>query len=545
MKQSRLFAALLATTLAFVPTVHAQQTALPEARDLRLVFAGDEQEQYLRVLQLVGALPAHQWTVRGFGPRELDHLTPIDSLNPWGRLADNVSRRSGALAWSIVPLSTFASYNTGFPYGFNDGAIWQGKGATVAAQGGAAARLGPLSVTLAPIAFAAQNATFPLRANGTTGRFVFGNAFYPAFIDDPQRFGNGAYARLDPGQSTVRVDVGPVAVGATTANEYWGPSLENPLILGTNAPGIPRLFVGTSAPLDLWLVKVHGRVFWGREYQSSYSAADSNETHRFANAAVGTMQIRGVPGLEIGAARFFHLGWPAGQNLPHNYFFRVFEGAFKQSLSATDSLTDAGINNQLASVFFRWAFPGHGFEAYGEFGREDFNANARDLEGQPDHDAAYTIGLQRVWRRRDQRLLVVSAEVVNSRVSHLTQALIQSPWYIHNSERQGHTELGQILGSPSVLGGGGALLAVTSYDRAGRTTVSLRRQMRAERLAGFTNLPSPDSADVMQSLAVERSTFVRDVEWRAGAAAIWDLNRNFDRRTVFNQNVYVAATLRW
>src|SRR5690606_39168707 len=103
-------------------------------------------------------------------------------------------------------------------------------------QGGVAARYGPVSLTLAPLFFWAQNRGFDLLPNGRSGRLAFADPVSPGSIDLPQRFGDSPYARLDPGQSTLRVDLPFLAAGVSTADQYWGPALVHPLVLGTTPP---------------------------------------------------------------------------------------------------------------------------------------------------------------------------------------------------------------------------------------------------------------------------------------------------------------------
>src|SRR5437762_395656 len=85
--------------------------------------------------------------------------------------------------------------------------------------------------------------SFSLMANGDTGKLVYADGLHPTTIDRPQRFGNRAYAVIDAGQSTLRLDAGPVTAGISTANQYWGPAAEYPAILGNNAAGIPHVFI--------------------------------------------------------------------------------------------------------------------------------------------------------------------------------------------------------------------------------------------------------------------------------------------------------------
>jgi hypothetical protein len=507
------------------------------------VFAGSEIEQYLRVLQVSGAAPVHPWSVRAFGPLEVTRLAPTDSTHPWhahrGLWIDSVSGRA---AVRLLAPEARTIYNSAFPYGMNDGAIWAGRGLTGAMQVGVAARVGPLSAVLAPQLFAAGNAEFPLMANGRTGRHVFADGRYPDAIDLPQRFGEGTYTRLDAGQSTVRADLWGVALGASTANQYWGPAVENPILLGNNAAGFPHAFVGTARPVNVWIGRLHGRVIWGQLNQSDYSPIDTAHAKRFAAGLALLLTPRGARGLELGIGRFFHMPWPAG-GLASARFGKPFESFLKVALARQrGNQGNDSSDNQLASVFGRWVFPASGVEVYAEYGREDHNWDTRGLMQEPDHDAAYLFGFQKAWRRPASRLFVIRGEALNSRISHLQQAAPQVPWYIHSVARQGHTHDGQVLGSAGGFGGGAAVLAVDRYEPTGRWTIRWSRLMRGELRTGPNALPDADSADVMHTLGVERVLFMPHVDLTAGLTGVWNLNRDF-ADDVFGLNMVLAA--RW
>jgi hypothetical protein len=505
------------------------------------VFAGSEIEQYLRLLQVSAAVPVHPWSVRAFGPVEVTRLAPTDSAHPWhahrGLWIDSVSRRA---AVRVLAPEARAIYNSAFPYGVNDGAIWAGKGVTGAVQVGVAARFGPVSVVLAPQLFAAGNAAFPLMPNGRTGPRVYADGRYPDTIDQPQRFGDGAYTEVDPGQSTVHADVWGVALGVSTANQSWGPAIENPILLGNNAAGFPHAFVGTARPVNVWIGHLHGRVMWGQLDQTEYSPIDTADGKRFAAGLVVLLTPRGAPGLELGIGRFFHMPWPAG-GLSEAKFAKPFESFLKVALARQrGNEGNDSTDNQLASVFGRWVFPASGIEVYGEYGREDHNWDTRGLMQEPDHDAAYLLGIQKTWRRSASRLYVVRGEVLNSRISHLQQAANQVPWYVHGITRQGHTHRGQVLGSAGAFGGGAAVLAAERYEPTGRWTIRWSRLMRGELRPN--GLPDPDRADVMHALGVERVLFLSRIDLTAGLSGVWNLNRDF-ADDVFGLNMVVTA--RW
>ncbi|MEX2156134.1 MAG: capsule assembly Wzi family protein, partial [Gemmatimonadales bacterium] len=470
--QARQLCFILLVAVLGAPAVRAQQS-LPVGGRAE-VFAGGELENYLRYLQTLGVVAPYPWGLRAFSPAELDRLLPSDSAHPWVARYDLAPRttRSATLDW-VAPTASLRGNST-FPYGFNDGPIWAGRGVTAAVQSGVALRRGMLSLTVAPLLLVAQNAGVGLMPNGATGNLAYGDGASPYAIDRPQRFGDAAYARLDPGQSTLRADWHALATGVTTANQYWGPASEFPIMLGNNAPGFPHAFLGTARPVDLWLLRVHGRLIWGRLAQSAFSPETAAAGVRFGTGIVLAFTSRWVPGLELGVTRFSHRPWPVGGPSLDD-FLRML-----RSTQGT-GVINVEQDNQLATAFFRWVAPRSGFEVYGEYGRDDYNKDVRDFLLEPDHIGGYTVGFRKVMRRPARRLLAVRAELQNLQFSILARGRGWAPFYTHSRVAQGHTQLGQVLGSAAGVGGAGTVVAVESYSPHGRWTWSWLRLQRQQR----------------------------------------------------------------
>ncbi|MDP3769118.1 MAG: hypothetical protein Q8S13_13985, partial [Dehalococcoidia bacterium] len=242
----------------------------------REATVGSELERYLRFLQLAGKSPLYPWSVRGLSLREVEGLAPGDSLHPWAtRLGGAPPAPTRRLRLAILRPEVRLIYNSAFPWAENDGVVWAGRGLTSAVQAGVQAQYGPLSLTLRPTVFRAENDAFPLLANGLVGE-RFANGVAAGTIDLPQRFGDGPYSRIDPGQSSLRLDLFGVALGISTGNEIWGPVLGQPLILGAAGPGFAHAFIGTSAPVNVGVGRLHGRLLVGRLEQSAYSAVPAD-----------------------------------------------------------------------------------------------------------------------------------------------------------------------------------------------------------------------------------------------------------------------------
>ena len=506
---------------------------------------GEEFEDYLRVLQIAGMAPHYPWSIRGFSRREIERLVSADTAGPW-----KLKNRFSAAHVSAGPFTLGATFNSAYPYGANDGPLWAGRGLTVAASGGVSGHLGPFSFSVAPRAFRAANRPFDLLPNGKTGAQAFNHGTYSDLVDLPQRFGSAPYSRLDPGNSFLRFDTRLLAAGISTANEWIGPATEFPFLLGTNAAGFPHLFLRTGEPVNVGFGRLQARVTWGKLDQSDYSpvsgstryiAGDQTGTIRLAASAEAVILPRGIPGLELGLARFFHVPYREGEPSA-NFWRKPFRLFFTKNEFAQGDT--AGADNQLASVFFRWVFPHSGFEIYGERGYEDQFYDLREFIENLDHDREYMLGFQKILRARPGGMDVLKAELINYQRSTLALIRGEGFVYVHGTLRQGHTNRGQLLGaSPGVESAAASTLSWTRYSPRDRTSVTLRRIVRDQRgdyqVSGIVD---PRGSDVVVAAGLERMRFgrVADIGWKV--EAMDDLNRNFSR-DVANLNLQVTARL--
>ncbi|MBA2245150.1 MAG: hypothetical protein H0W11_09340 [Gemmatimonadetes bacterium] len=531
-----------AAALLLVPAPLVAQTA-SQVGGRNEVFVGSELESYLRFLQSEGRSELYPWSVRSFSAAEVERLLPRDSAHPWAGRYDLQPDTTGGFRLELIRPQAQLIFNSAFPYGANNGAVWAGRGLTTALHAGVSARYGAISLTLAPVVFRAENASFELAPTGREGRLAYADGGMTDFIDLPQRFGDEPYLRIDPGQSNLRLDLPVVAAGISTANQHWGPASEHPILLGNNAPGFLHAFLGSSAPLDVWLGRVHGRLVWGRLEQSDYSPVEGAGSQRFMSGLVGVFQPRGVSGLELGAARFFHEPWPE-EGIGLDNLLKPIEGFWKGGLRDSGVLPGepkTSEDNQLASVFFRWVFRRSGAEVYGEYGREDHSWNRRDFLVEPDHSGGYMLGLRKRWRRSEQELVTVRGELLNLQISHIVQVRQQGPFYVHGWTRQGHTHRGQILGSAAGYGGAGSILAADYYYPRGRWSVAWTRTVRQdrERPSGVGDIDRR-GLDVLHSLGIESLFFLGRFDITAGLTGVYNFNRNFGS-DAFNLNSVLSV----
>jgi hypothetical protein len=439
------------------------------------------------------------------------------------------------LSATLRPLESRIILNSAVPFGYNEGPLWAGRGLTGSVTGGVTAAVGPLSASIVPTMFQAQNAAFELLPNGMSGRLAYGFP-YPWGADMPQRFGSKPYGRVDAGNSFVRLDALGLAVGFSTAAEHWGPARDHPIVLGNNAGGFPHAFLGTSHPIRLGPVRVHGRALWGRLSQSSFTFMDTIARHRFAPGVAFIIVPDGVPGLELGASRFAHVLW-LGHVLSAGNLLRPFATLW--------NTWQPNEENQIASLFGRWVVQRAQIEVYAEFGREDANLDVRHFLQEPDHGAAYLLGFQKVWGDSATRRDVIRGEVLNSRITTPYLLPPPTPFYVHSPISQGHTHRGLALGSAGGFGGGAASLAFDRYTRNGRWTVSWTRLMRAEHLTPERGwIPIPEDADVFHAFGVDGISFRGRSAFTYELKGVYEVNRNF-QRDVFNLRASSGVRVTW
>ena len=458
---------------------------------------GGDVERYVRALAMAGIIRPVAWGARGLGPDALSELVrdSARSEHPWrARLTESVSKRAALGA------AAFTSSNSGFSWGANDGAMWQGRGFNAAVGVAASLRVWRLSAVAAPLAFTAQNLAFPTLVPVVASASPYSDALFPTIVDLPQRMGGSTYSRLDPGESTVRLHLPLLDVGISTASIGWGTGEAFPAIFGANAGGFPRMLLETSGqglrmPV---LGRVRAQYILGRLDQSAWSNVRGSATYIDRDQS-GTSRIgvgldlsfspQVLPNLELGASRFYHSPYRNGARR-WDAWSKPFEGIFKKGFgdrSGGPGDDGGDIDNQIASFYVRWAFPSRGAEANFELLREDHNWDSRDFAQEPENNSAVLASVRAITHRGADNLSYLTFEYFDGDIRPIAQARAQGYLYSHGYLRQGHTQRGQLLGSP--IGSGAIAGERVAWERF-TSTGSLRANLQRWRTrALFTDNP--------------------------------------------------------
>jgi hypothetical protein len=424
-------------------------------------------EDYYRRLQLSGGVDSTvSFTVRPFYPsRSKGH--PHNVYDPDSTLHKDSWTSTGPFTFGkghgefqILPLTIQQQYNSDHPYGWNDGAMIPAKGYQTMVSGGFYLKYGPLSIQLRPEYVYAANPSFNGFASGHGDADISNYFSYHNLIDQPERFGTGTYTKALWGQSSIRLTFGPISAGLSTENLWWGPGINNALILTNNAAGFKHLTINTVRPIHTFLGSFEGQIIAGHLDDSGYPAllnsTLSNGTNleairrddwRYFTGFNFNYHPRWIPGFTLGFIRTFDAYYKDVKSAGFSAYVPYFTPFQKKD--ANDGLGDTFPRDQITSLYARWLFTKAKAEIYFEYGLEDNSYNIADFIGSPEHSRAYIFGLRKlipINSSADQNILI-GAEITQT--SQPVDKYIRETalWYLNYQETEGHTEEGQVLGA--------------------------------------------------------------------------------------------------
>lgn len=306
------------------------------------------------------------------------------------------------------------------------------------------ASVGPLSVQIQPEYIYAQNRGFeigPMKSNNT---------------EYLERFGNGPFSKILPGQSSVRLNFGAFSFGASTENIWWGPGQFNSLIFSNNAFGFRHLTLNTRRPAKTFLGNFEGQVILGRLEGSGFDSPINQllkDDWRYLNGISFIYQPKWISGFFVGVSRTFQQ-YNSMRTNSFGDLFPIFEGFQKERLveDPSNSLEfDRRGQDQQLSGFARFVNPKAKFEVYFEYGRRDHALNWREAILNPEHARAYLFGFKKLFQIPNEAFLQVRGEVLQQQES--INIIIRYPgtggsqnWAGHSPVKHGFTHQGQMLG---------------------------------------------------------------------------------------------------
>jgi hypothetical protein len=389
-------------------------------------------EDFYRRKQLLGEVDSSiSFTVRPLS------LKLLSGQNKFYQGAINESRNAdtGNFEFQILPISLLQQYIVHHPFGWNNGPIIPAKGYQSMITAGVFVKYGPLIVQIKPEYVFASNLFFKQFKS------------YYERADIPERFGNGTYSKFFWGQSSIRLNAGPVSLGLSSENLWWGPGIRNSLLMSNNAPGFKHITLNTIRPIRTYIGSFEGQIVGGRLEQSGFTTGLSDDW-RYLSAMVISYHPKWVPGLFLGMTRSFQQY--SKQDRSFGDYFPLF-----QPFQKINTSEDTKERDQLTSLYARWLFTKSKAEVYFEYGLNDHSYDLRDFLMSPEHSRAYTIGMKKLLPLRSSADEYIQAAF---ELTHMEQSLDRvvreaGEWYTHDQVRHGYTNEGRVLGAGIGPGG--------------------------------------------------------------------------------------------
>jgi hypothetical protein len=455
---------------------------LPDSRAQTLTVGMPYFEDALRRGQLMGKInPDVSFLIRPVDPVRamgIDNpfgtdtlLFPLDS-NSYFKFTDlrykmDYTRQSGLvfnkntpgsksnIRISLLPVYLHTRYNHHHPYGWSDGPMVPARGLQQYISGGIYIRASIFEAQFRPEYVWAQNREFQ------------NPPFRPRQIHMPERMGQEAYTFSHLGQSFVKIHLGPIAVGYSNENIWWGPGRKNAIAMSNNAPGFRHFTLHTNKPIQTPYGTIEGQMVAGKLRYSGFTyplrytpgewppvagdvvpdTVNGDGYYGYTTSMAVVFQPKWTPGLFLGASRIVQV-----KDLPNGFkdYLRILylEPRGEQTGQGPD---EGAINrNQIATVFMRYLFKEAHAELYFEIGREDFWFDLEDLMTRLQYSTVYMAGFRKMYElRKSNTWLELMGEYtkIQAPFGNLVRSGTAGYSFYTHGNQVGWTNRGQVLGA--------------------------------------------------------------------------------------------------
>jgi hypothetical protein len=396
-----------------------------------------DMDEQVRNLILLGKLPAdNSLTIRPYFTTNKQTFSKIVSLIDSNLNYEGTIYDKHNINVTLLPFSFTQKLNSDHPFGGNDGSMTMSKGYQFQVSTGVFVQLGHLKIQFRPEYV--NTASDPYQSNNYWG------AVTPAV------------KKLSLGQSSIRYDFGKLTVSAGTENLWWGPGIQNSILMSNNAPGFFHYSFQTNRPIKNFLGTFQFHIIGATLTRDSLQGFENyglktrnlKSGDRYLNSLAIDYTPSFLKNISFGINRSIQT--PAAAKVSGLINGKIPAlGAF---FGATAAASDTFPRDQLVSVYTRWFFPKDHAELYYQFAYNDAKENLRDLGLDMSHSTAYILGFKKLFTLQDQAYLDLNVEAIK---------LAQTPSYLHRNAGnfyehgqilEGYTNQNQIMGSGDGFG---------------------------------------------------------------------------------------------
>jgi hypothetical protein len=379
---------------------------------------------------------------------------------------NNLLHHSVGFSVQLLSLNWLDQYNTNRPFGYNNSSLYPAAGFQTRVSGGVFIKAGILRIQLKPEFVYAANKSFQtfteVQANNNSTQLL--NSYFGIVngIDAPERFGSSALQHLYAGQSKITLIFKNLEAGVSTENMWWGPGIQNSIIMSNSAPGFLHWTFNSAVPIKTAIGSFEWQIIGGDLKQSGYLPFDTGKlvygkglyspkprVTRYLSAFTANWQPKWIEGLFIGASAYDYLNKDSSYSA-RNIIRKLIPVITGSSIAAnTISSTNFGDGQDFAYAFnVRQVLSKYNAEIYFEWARNDAAGNLNDFLQEPEHSSAYTVGGARVFELTRKQTFQIKIELTHLQNPPTYLLRAEPTWYVHLlAPRDGYTNDGRYIGA--------------------------------------------------------------------------------------------------
>jgi hypothetical protein len=427
------------------------------------------------------------------------------------------------IQFKILPIVNKLQYVGDHPYDWNDGVMIPAKGWQQYFNGGVNLKWKQFEIQFAPEFVAAQNLNFEGFSADMDDMQWRDYYRFQNFIEQPEQFCKGQYTRLVLGQSFLKYNFKNTTISFSTANQWWGPTKRNALILSNNAGGFPHLSIANKKPVQTKMGSFNYEFVWGLLKNGNWQPPQPTKTFRGNKLYVPKPDTsRLFQGLNINYTPKWFKNLTLGISQSYvQYSNQISVLEFVPIKNIVHRLPNDLPNKPiiLTAFNFNYQLPAANATLYGEFGWNLNQTTSRNFILQPDKGMASVLGFSKIFPTNKKYYWEFLAEMANLQLqTRAEQFTIGAPpsWYLGSDVVQGYTHNGQILGAG--IGPGATSQTIELNWRKAKNRIGLTAERRLHNndfyIFSFTN-----SGD-FRRFYVDFATTLK-IDWSFGR---WDLS---------------------
>jgi hypothetical protein len=346
--------------------------------------------------------------------------------------------------------------NSLLPQNWNDGNMYPARGWQERYSIGLQLKLAIIDINIQPEWLKVQNIPqeyYP--GNPEDGNFMpkyFGSV--ANVIDHFRQFGSKKIDTFSFGQSRVGLKLGPVSVGYSNQNNWWGPGVRNSIVFTNNAAGFKHLYLSTNKPIKSFIGNFEFSAITGILDTNWY---DDPDLPLMRSIWTGGIALKNLDQRKIDAITInWNPKWMPNFFLGYAYSRKYYKNQAQPFGQQYSFFSKDFTKVELGSLMFRFLLPKDHAEFYGEMGIPNKAPWPwKYFEESP--KTGFVFGVTKLALfKSNKSYLRLNVEMTQLQLYNPKDIFfpgnafvggLPNSWYTSDIIKQGYTNQGQILGA--------------------------------------------------------------------------------------------------